>query len=172
MANENQPAPDLLDQLAGIQPGSAAAAARALRPEAARYTQESYDALLEPADFAGVSRAERYLIALRVAVLDRSQPLIDHYAAALRAQDVPAEKIDAVLQGTNSAALTPREQAILAHTERLTLEPRSATPEHLAELKQHDLTARDIVSIAQLIAFMSFQVRVLAGLKLLNKEAQ
>ncbi len=172
MANENQSGPDLLDQLAGIQPGSAAAETRARRPDVARYTQESYDALLEPADFAGVSRAERYLIALRVAVLNRSQPLIDHYETSLRDQGVPAEKIAAVFAGTTGEALTAREQAILAHTDRLTLEPRTATPEHLTALQSHDLTARNVVSIAQLIAFMSFQVRVLAGLQLLNKEPQ
>ena len=105
-------------------------------------------------------------------MLNRSQPLIDHYETSLRDQGVPAEKIAAVFAGTTGEALTAREQAILAHTDRLTLEPRTATPEHLTALQSHDLTARNVVSIAQLIAFMSFQVRVLAGLQLLNKEPQ
>src|SRR4051812_35719424 len=88
--------PDVLDQLAGIQPGSALAELRAQRSDVARYTQGSYDTLLAPEDPAGVSFAERALIALRVAVLNGSAPLSEHYRQRLGEFGVSAATREAV----------------------------------------------------------------------------
>ncbi|MCX6049065.1 MAG: CMD domain protein, partial [Chloroflexi bacterium] len=88
--------PDVLDQLANIQPDSALAELRTRRADVTRYTQGSYDALLAPAELAGVSKAERELIALRVAILNASTPLIQHYREQLAALDVPATTVAAV----------------------------------------------------------------------------
>ena len=63
---------DVIDRLAGITAGSPVAAVRAARPEVVRAAQATYDALLAPADPAGVSLVERSLIALRVAALTPS----------------------------------------------------------------------------------------------------
>jgi uncharacterized protein YciW len=67
--------------------------------------------------------------------------------------------------------LSPREEAILRHTDLLTHEPGAATPEHLNDLRAVGLSPRDIVTISQLIALLSFQVRILTGLRLLAEEA-
>ena len=161
-------AADLLDTLAGIAPESPLAALRQQRAEIARYIQGSYDALLEPADEAGLSRIERGLMALRVAMLERSAPLTDHYRAYLAQHNAPAATVAAVEKGS-SGELAPRLHALIAHVDRLTHEPRAATPEHLQELKAQGLTDANIVSLSQLIAFVSFQVRALVGLQLLGE---
>jgi CMD domain protein len=163
--------PDLLEHLATIQAGSALATLRAQRTDVARYSQGSYDALLEPDDPAGVSRIERESIALRVAILNQSAPLIEHYRQRLSQSGVPASRITAIEHFHDNTELTPREAALLRHTDLLTNEPHSATPSHLAELQAVDLSTRDIVTIAQLIAFLSFQVRLLAGLQALGGAA-
>jgi CMD domain protein len=160
---------DLLNTLAGVQAGSPLAALRAQRADIASYIQGSYDALLEPEDEAGVSRIERGLIALRVAVLDESAPLIEHYRAYLATQNAPLELISATESAKLDAPLTPRLLAILEHVDRLTDEPRVATPAHLAGLKAHGLSDANIVTISQLIAFLSFQVRAIVGLQLLGE---
>lgn len=164
-------APDLLDLLATIQPGSTLAETRARRADVARYTQGSYNALLTPTDPAGVSLAEREMVALRAAILTASPGLIEHYRGLLQQRGVSAETITAVENFPAANTLSAREAAILRHVDQLTNEPRAATTEQLAELQTHGLSARDIVSIAQLIAFLSYQVRLLAGLQLLAEAA-
>jgi len=154
---------DVIDALAGIEPGSPTAALRERRPDFVRYTQGSHDVLLAPADPAGVSLAERALIALRVATIERSDALADHYRAQLRA---------VLGDGDAPAVGTPRLQAVLDHVERVTTAPRTATKAHLDDLRTHGLSPRDIVTIAQLVAFVSYQVRVAVGLRLLAEEAR
>ena len=104
---------------------------------------------------------------VRVAVLEESIPLIEHYRAYLAQAGAPADLVAAVEKQQVGAPLTPRLLTLLAHVDRLTNEPRVATREHLAALKVHDLSDANIVTLSQLIASVSFQVRAIAGLQLL-----
>jgi uncharacterized protein YciW len=135
--------------------------------EIAGFIQGSYDALLEPEDEVGVSRLERGQIALRVALLEGCEPLVAHYRAYLSRVAAPSEVVAATERSALGAPLSQRAVAILQHVDRLTIEPRVATPEHLVELQTHGLNAANMVTISQLIAFLSFQVRVVAGLQAL-----
>jgi uncharacterized protein YciW len=107
------------------------------------------------------------LVALRVAILDRSAPLIEYYRVYLAQQNVSDQMVAATEKSTLAAPLVPRSIAILAHADRLTNEPRVAAPQHLSELKAHGLSDANVVTLSQLIAFLSFQVRAIAGLQLL-----
>jgi CMD domain protein len=156
-----------VDALAGLPPEMPLQALRAAQADVLRYAQGSYLALLEPADPAGVSRVERDLIALRVAVLTASDVLAAHHRGRLRRLGVPPEHIAAVEHVPTTGGLPARETAILRHVDRLTQEPRAAGESDIQALQAAGLGARDIVTIAQLIAFLSFQVRVLAGLRVL-----
>lgn len=158
---------DLLDSLVGIHTGAPPVAVRTQRPEIVHSIQASYNALLAPDDPAGISLLERALIAYRVAILTNSGPLTEHYRAQLRHLGASVAMIDAAEQFTLDKPLSPRTIALLHHVDRLTDEPRAVTPAHLAALQAHGLRAPDIVTIAQLVAFLSFQVRTLAGLQLL-----
>ena len=164
-------APDVIDELAGIAPGSRLDEVRARRPDVRRYAQSSYAALLEPEDLGGVSRREREMVALRVAVLTPSQVVADRHRERLRGLGVGDDVVAAVEGFPNGSGLSERNAAILRHTDRLILEPRAATPAHVAELKAAGLTPRDVVTIAQLISFMSFQVRVVPALRALGVHA-
>jgi CMD domain protein len=159
--------PDLLNTLAGIEPDSPLGELRAQRGEIARYIQGSYNALLEPADGSGVSAIERGLIALRVAFLTGSDPLIEHYRAHLAELGASADLVAEIEHTTPGDPLSPRMVAVLQHVDLLTNAPDEATPAHLAKLQAQGLSTPDIVTISQLIAFLSFQVRTLAGLQLL-----
>ena len=75
---------DVIRAVAGIAPGSALAALRRERSDAMHHTEGSYAALLDPDEPAGVSRAERHLIALRVAILNDDAPLAGHFRERLR----------------------------------------------------------------------------------------
>jgi CMD domain protein len=163
--------PDLLNELLGIDETSHVGSLRSQRKEIAGYIQGSYVALLQPQDEAGVSRTERGLLALRVAVLEHSAPLIAHYRDYLAQADAASDLVAAAEQRELAAPLPlpSRLIALLEHVDRLTLEPAAATPQHLQGLKAHGLSDANIVTISQLIAFVSFQVRALVGLQLLGE---
>jgi uncharacterized protein YciW len=151
-----EPAGDLLNAIIGAAPGSALAALRAQRPDILRPTQGSHDVLLSPEDPGGLSLAERALVARRVAELSGHAALTAHYQTLVAARGEP-----------HAGA---RREAILANAERLAVAPGSATKAHLAALDAVGLRARDIVALAQLVAFVAYQVRAAVGLSLLAQE--
>jgi CMD domain protein len=161
---------DIINELAGIASDSPVGQLRAQRPDVVRAAQGSYRALLEPDDPAGVSRREREMIALRVALLTPSPTVAAWHRDHLRTLGATDADLAAIEQFPDSTALSPREAAILRYTDRLTREPGTARPEHIAAVKAAGLSPRDIVTIAQLIAYMSFAVRLLVGLRLLAEE--
>ena len=162
---------DLLDNLVGIHSGAPPGAIRNKRADIARYIEASYNALLTPDDPAGLSLLERALIAYRVTVLARSAPLTEHYRAHLRQLGAPVATINAAERVMLLEPLAPRTIALLKHVDLLTNKPHAATPAHIAALQAQGLRAPDIVTLAQLIAFLSFQVRALAGFQLLAEDA-
>jgi CMD domain protein len=172
MARMTEPAvgSDTINQLAGLAPDSRLARLRAERSDVSLHAEGSYRALLEPADAAGVSRIERESIALRVAVLTPSAAVAAWHRERLRKLGASDATIAAIEHFPESPSLSARDAAILRHTDRLTLAPDAASPAHIADLKAVGLSPRDIVTIAQLITFETFQVRVLVGLRLLAEE--
>ena len=160
---------DVIDHLAGITPGSKLAQLRAERPVLVAATQGSHQALFEPDDLGGVSHRERDGLALRIAVLTPSPELLAWHRQRLAAQGEDAATIAAFEQGPGGAGLTSREVALLRHADILANTPGKATPDDIAALKAAGFTPRDIVTISQLIAFVSFQARLLVGLRLVGE---
>ena len=172
MTNTPGPVPgsDTINLLAGLAPDSRLAQLRTERPDVALHAEGSYQALLEPADPGGVSRLEREMIALRVAVLTPSAPVAAWHRDRLRKLGATNDWIAAIESHPAGSTLSARDVAILRHTDLLTVAPAEASPAAIADLKAVGLSPRDIVTIAQLITFETFQVRVLAGLRLLAEE--
>lgn len=165
------PAPaDVINQLAGIAAESRVGQLRAQRPEVLRYAEGSYQALLEPEDRSGISRAERELIALRVATLTGSAALAAWHQERLERLDIGLGVRNAVINDPQSLVLSPRERALMRHVDLVSRAPASATAADLAALVAVGLSPREIVIVSQLIAFLSFQVRTLVGLRLLTEE--
>jgi len=65
------------------------------------------------------------------------------------------------------ATLGPRLAAALAHAHLLVHHPRDASPAALKALLDAGWSSTDIVILSQLVAFLSFQIRVVAGLRAL-----
>ena len=163
---------DVINRLAGLAADAPLARVRAERPDVVRYAQGSFRALLEPDDPAGVSRKEREMIAYRAAALTPSPALAAWHLDRLRAMGTSDAALAAMSPQADTAGLSAREVAILRHTDLLAREPGAATPAHIAALKAAGLTPRDIVTISQLIALVSFQARTLVGLRLLAEETK
>ncbi len=164
---------DILNALLHIDDGSALAELRAQRPEATTHTQGSYQALFSDKSATAVTRSERLATALRVAALHEEPALVDHYTERLRATaGVSEQLIAAVLAGPNAAGLPARLQAMLVHADLLVIRPAAATPDDLKALQTAGLSDAEIVTVSQLIAFVSFQIRVFVGLSLLRGDGR
>ena len=64
-----------------------------------------------------------------------------------------------------------RWDAILAHVDLVTRGPGSATRDDIETLTSVGLSSHAIVSLSQLISYVNFQARVLAGLRALKGAA-
>lgn len=78
---------DIIDFLAGIEPGSRLDGLRAQRPETRLNVQKSYEALFEPEHRGGVTPAERFAVAAFVAGLHKAAAIRSYYSSKL--QDEP-----------------------------------------------------------------------------------
>src|SRR3954469_1156542 len=162
----NDTAADVMDMLAGLTSGSPIAELRRQRADVVRHLQGSDDVIFSPADDGGLTRAERAAAALRIADLLRDPVLKVHYRARLAALD-PGGALARTVEG--GARITDaRWDAVLAHVDLVTRGPGSAQQQDIDNLLAAGLSSHAIVSLSQLIAYVSFQSRVLAGLRMLK----
>lgn len=160
---------DVLNSLLGIDEGSSLGALRAERSAATEHTQGSYAALFSDNPRTAVTPLERFAIALRVAALHEESTLVDHYRTRLRSTPGTTEElIAAVLTDATAGAIPARLRAGLTHAELLVIRPAAATPADLTALQSAGLSDPEIVTVSQLIAFVSFQVRLVVGFRLLR----
>src|ERR1700758_4287090 len=77
---------DIIDHLAGIEPGSSLDTIRARRLQARENAQKSYLALFAPADFGDVAAYERYAVAAFVAGVHEEPTVAAFYLSKLAAR--------------------------------------------------------------------------------------
>lgn len=136
--------------------GGAAAGIKAGRPAVWAALEDSHAALLGPDAIPDVSPAERRLVALAVAAWHADAAAADiHAAAAAEAGAAP----EAIARARTGEAAEPRLAAMLAHARLLTFSPVEATPADLAALRAAGVSEDGIISLAQLIAYLSHQLR-------------
>jgi CMD domain protein len=163
--------PDLIDDMLGIAPGSPLAALRRRRPEALRHSQGAYEELLRPADPGGVSYEERAALALRVALREGEAALAARYCALLGHLGAQAE-IEAAEDLSGAGATTgERLAALLRHADLVALRPGECGQADIDRLAALGLSPRDVVAVTQLVAFVPYQVRLLAGLRAMQRES-
>lgn len=162
------PAADLIDTLAALPAGSAVHAVRHQRDKVVAATQGSYDSIFDPA-LNGPSLAERLLAAHSIARLAGSTALQAHYRERLLALPALTPTQQAALDGQplDSLGGDDRLQAILAFSRTLTERPVDGDQAALLQLPAAGLATPEVIALAQLIAFVAYQLRVVAGLQAL-----
>jgi CMD domain protein len=190
---------DIIDTLAGIEPGSALDGIRAKRVQARDNAQRSYLSLFEPVDASDVSLVERAAVAFFVTGLHREPHVTAFYRAKLAATADGARLVEAVeievargetsgpygafpagpLSVENKAGLIYRVSAerkpelgarlvaAFEHAHLLVFRPRDAAADDMRALLTAGWSDTGIVTLSQLVAFLSFQVRVVSGLRTL-----
>lgn len=151
------PPADVVDRAAGLVPGSPLHALRHARAKVAAATQGNHDALFDPALAGGLTLAERLLVALHACRLTPAPELAAHYGQRLRAAGGDAAWIE--------APPDPRLRAMLAFARTLTERPVEGDRAALQMLPAAGLSTPAVVVLAQLVAFVSYQTRLVAGLR-------
>ncbi len=131
--------------------GGVAATAKAHRADLIAASLRNQRAVLAPRIPGGVSHAERRAIAYRIALRNLDVELADRYVSAADAITADA-----------------RWSATLRHVDLVTDRPKDATQADIAALLAAGIGEADIVRLSQLIAFVNYQVRVIAGLRLIG----
>lgn len=161
------PAQDVVDQVAGLNNDSATHALRHTREKVATASQGSYEALFDTA-LPGLTLGERLLVALYACRLTPAPELAEHYRMRLNVTPVDASALQAVDHGDVDALADTRLRAILTFTRTLVERPIEGDRDALLRLPAAGLATADVVTLAQLIAFLSYQTRLVAGLRALN----
>lgn len=190
---------DVIDELVGIREGDPLFDLRTARSEAKRNAQASYDALFASKELDEVSQLERLAIGYWTVALAHSDTA-GYYRELLAAESpdtlaaLEASLPDALTSGPYgdypagplsienepglhwqpspelAAAVGPRLALALAHTHLLAYRPRDSSADALQALLDAGWSTTGIVTLSQLVSFLNFQLRVVAGLTVLKGE--
>lgn len=190
---------DIIDFLTDVAPGDGIDALRQTRPVTRENAEASFRALFQPKDHQAVSLIERFAIAAFVAAGHGPGTAADLYAGELTTlHSKSAETVlreaklassegpfgtypDGPLSRENTpgtvyrisaagrAFLGERLAAGLDHAHLLVFHPRDAAPEDHQRLLDAGWTTTGVVTLSQIIAFLTFQLRVAHGLGVLAR---
>ncbi|QEI05004.1 CMD domain protein [Pigmentiphaga aceris] len=158
---------DLIDSAAGLVAGASLQTTRAKRDKVAAATQGSYDAIFDPV-LPGLTLAERLLVAFDIASLSGVEPVAAQYRAQLEQFMLNEAERSVFTGGPTVLPEEPRLRAILTFSRTLTLAPVEGDREALLKLPAAGLSTPAVITLGQLIAFVSYQVRLVAGLRALT----
>jgi len=159
---------DVIDSVLGLEAGSELKALREKREKLKALTQSSYLAALRPKEPRNFPYALRAAIAARMSALWKADELAAHYRGLLEQEGSTAELLNVADSGWAPEDGQSRLAAILRHVDLVTLTPKAATRANIEALHAAGLDDRDIVTLAGLIAFVNYQILVVAGLKMLR----
>ncbi len=176
------PTLDLIDQLAVLEERGATHLLRHRRDKVALATQGSYEGLFDP-DLEGLSLNERVMVALYACRLSSAEGLAIHYQSCLKAlprlsglEGAEQETAQSLVEQGKAAELSKvpnlRLRAMLKFTRTLVLNPVAGDKAALQSLPAAGISTPAVVTLAQLIAFLSYQIRLVAGLAAMQAAQQ
>ncbi|MGV9820224.1 CMD domain-containing protein [Nocardia xishanensis] len=148
---------DVIDAVLGAERADAVRVVRQARPAVVAHTQGAHDALFDGPAGRAFGRERLAAVAAHVASLAGAKELAAHYAELAGPAGREPES------GSDPALATS-----LAHAARLTTAPGASTRAQIEALHSAGLSERDIVTLSQLVGFVNYQVRLLAGLALIG----
>jgi uncharacterized protein YciW len=158
---------DVIDRILGSGSTGRIAEIRRQKPELAAELQAYYESIFAPTETSAraLPLTDRHLVAVRVASFTRSAAVVEWYSNLATAAGVSADLIarskEIATPWTDASALG----AAIRHTDLLTTRPSDARQSDLQALKEAGFTPAGILSLSQTIAFVSYQLRLIAGLR-------
>ena len=162
---------DVVRTQAGIDAGSPLNTVLETRSDVLEMTQATHDAALQPKDPGGIPHVVRAALATRIARLHQDAGLAAHYEGLMRqarASAAISRLADPAFEGGGDARLA----AVLAFTDRVTQSPKDAVAQDITALQAAGVSDDDIVRLAELNAFLAYQIRLIAGLRLMKETAR
>lgn len=159
---------NVLLRMAGIGPGSPLEAVLERRANVVELTQKTYDAALAPEDPGGLSYQERAAFACRIAKLNDDEPFQRHFEELMEELNVSGDTAriaDMWFDGGSDG----RRAALIRHVDLVTHEPKNTGTADIEKLRAAGVSDADIVRLSELIAFLSYQIRVARGLRLMAR---
>lgn len=164
--------PDAIDAMLGAD-AARVAALRDRTPAHRRQLQEYYLAIFapDPESAAAFPLADRALVAVRVASHTGSAAVRDWYADVARAAGADEASIARAANPADAWTGDSLRDAALRRADLVTLRPADTTAADLAALAAAGLSPAGILALSQAIAFVSYQLRLVAGLRALGAPA-
>ena len=123
-------------------------------------TQKAQQAVLCPKDYGAYNHELRHALAARICLLNNDQIAADHYS-------FNAGTYRDLIDPSNAG-----QDFDLAHVlnfiDKVATRPRDVTEEDIKALQKAGIKDPDIVRLAELNSFMAYQIRLIAGLRLLK----
>ncbi len=156
---------DAIDRAADLTPDEELFHARRFRPVFVDGAEQCRQSVLQPENDAGLAADLRIALARRMALLNNDRPLMAEYDALLAALS-PDKQLLALAAGETGLSGLPATLA--RHVDLITLTPDRAQAADITRLAQAGLNNAQIVALSELIAFINFQTRIAAGLRLMR----
>ncbi|NNE79475.1 MAG: hypothetical protein HKN18_04300 [Silicimonas sp.] len=121
-------------------------------------TEATEAAVLRPKDFGGFPHDLRAALAARVARLAGDEDLALHFATDAE------DRIALADPSTTDAELA----GVLAFVDKVANQTRDITADDILALQAAGVSDADIVRLCELVAFLAYQTRVIAGLRLMQ----
>ena len=123
-------------------------------------TQLAESAVLRPLEYGMFPHEVRVALAYRIAVSAGETRLAEYYAASVGDKFNLAESI--MIEGE-------QESTLISFVDKAANDTRNIVAEDISKLQAVGVSDADIVRLCELIAFVAYQVRVTAGLRLMNE---
>lgn len=154
--NQSMAEDDLVERLLGIEAASPLAALRLQREAIRRHAQGAWRELVLTEAPGGVSPQERAAIALAVARQQGDAALVAECEELAARAGAPPE--------------SGRTDLLLRYAAMVAEAPERCGQADIDALVTTGMSPQDIVAVTQLVAFIPFQVRLLAGLRAMQEE--
>ena len=150
-------APDV----AGVRSGTGTGAAVELRGNIFEMTQAAENAVLRPVEPGAFAHDLRAALAARIARLSGDEVLAERHLAGA------GEKAAIEDPSTREESLA----SMLVFVDKVANDARDITKDDISDLRAAGMADADIVRLCELIAFIAYQIRVVAGLRLMGAVA-
>jgi uncharacterized protein YciW len=162
---------DQIDRLSGIAPGSELFEIRRERPDFVDGTELCRRTVLAPVHGFALGHGLRAALAARMSRFIGRADLAKSYDEMLSAAGSTPLLLEIAAAGDVAADDDAFLKAIIRHADLVTKTPRNNTKADIEALETAGLSSPQIIALSELIAFVNFEARVIAGLEILGEVA-
>lgn len=144
--------------------------AQSLRPEVLEHHLSLYQTVIYGKN--GLSRREREMVAVAVAVANGCQYCLSHHADALGRYVKEPGLVPLVAADYKKAPLAPRERALMDYCMKLSRTPGEMREQDVESLREAGFTDEEILDAVLVTGYFNFVNRVALGLGVSSEDAE